>query len=212
MSFRTRNSVDDRLSTRSSQDLLDRITERRRASVAFRATANRRRSFIERVADGMSSVTGSIPFLFFHVILFAVWLSFNLGLLPFVKPYDPVPFGLLTMVMTLEQSLLTIFIIMSQNRSSQTTDLRTEINLQVNMISEEEISKSLHMLRLIGEHLEIREIMLDPEISIMEQALDHVGMEKETQEELDNAPAARRQTEAGSDNFPTGATYGPTRE
>jgi uncharacterized membrane protein len=212
MSFRTQNSADDWLSSRTSQELLDRITERRRASGAFRATANRHRSFIERVADGMSSVMGSIPFLFFHVILFAGWLSFNLGLLPFVKPFDPVPFGLLTMLMTLEQSLLTIFIIMSQNRSSQTTDLRTEINLQVNMIAEEEISKTLQMLRLIGEHLEIKEIMLDPEVKIMEQPLDHAGMEKETQDELDSAPAARRHTEAGSDNFPTGSTYGPTRE
>ncbi len=212
MSFRTRNSVDDGLPNRTSQELLDRIAERRQASGAFRATANRHRSVIERVADGMSPVMGSLPFLCFHVILFAVWLSFNVGLVPFVKPYDPVPFGLLTMVMTLEQSLLTIFIIMSQNRSSHTTDLRTEINLQVNSIAEEEISKTLHMLRLIGEHLEIKEIMRDPEVKIMEQPLDHVGMEQETQDELDNAPADRSQTEAGSDNFPIGSTYGPTRE
>jgi uncharacterized membrane protein len=174
-----------RLPNQSARYLLDRLAERRKTLGTFRARANERRSRAERIADGLTGVMGSVPFLIFHVCLFAVWLSINLRLIPGLSPFDPFPFGLLTMALTLEQSLLTIFIIMSQNRSSEIADLRNEMDLQINIVAEEEISKALRLLHLIGERLDIAEIINDPDLPLMEQSLDHAEVEKQTRQELD---------------------------
>lgn len=179
-----------RLSDAAARHLLDKLAERRKTLGVFRAKANERRSTAQRIADDLIQSIGSVPFLAFHVGLFAIWISANLHLIPFISPYDPFPFGLLTMVMTLEQSLLTIFIIMSQNRAADTGDLRNEIDLQINMIAEEEISKALRLLRLIGEKLDIAEIINDPEIKLMEKHLDHAEIEKQTRQELERASDA----------------------
>ncbi|SRR5258706_13332259 len=184
-----RHVTNYRLPNPLARHLLDRLSERRQSLDAFRARANERRSRSERFADGLTDIVGSAPFLIFHMCLFMVWLAANLRLLPFISPFDPFPFGLLTMAMTLEQSLLTIFIIMSQNRSSEIADLRNEVDLQINMVAEEEISKALTLLRLIGEKLDIAEIINDPELRIMEQALDPAELVKQTRDELDDEKA-----------------------
>ncbi|MEP7288379.1 MAG: DUF1003 domain-containing protein [Chloroflexota bacterium] len=183
-----RKTARHRLPDQTALDLLDRLTERRKTLGSFRIRANERRTIIERAADRLTGIMGSAPFLIFHIGLFFVWITYNLHLLPVGTPYDPFPFGLLTLAMTLEQSLLTIFIIMSQNRTADISDLRNEIDLQINMVAEEEISKALKMLRLIGEHLEIAEIMNDPEIRVMEKSLDHAQIEKQMMQELTPAP------------------------
>ena len=74
---------------------------------------------------------------------------------------------------------------MSQNRASETADLRNEMDLQINILAEEEITKVIHMLRLIGEKLEIDEIIHDQEARIMETPINHVELEKQTQQEID---------------------------
>ncbi len=174
-----------RLPNQSARYLLDRLAERRKTLGTFRARANERRSRSERIADGLTGVMGSVPFLIFHGCLFMFWLSINLRLIPGLSPFDPFPFGLLTMALTLEQSLLTIFIIISQNRSSEIADLRNEMDLQINIVAEEEISKCLRLLHIIGQHLDIAEIINDPDLPLMEQSLDHVEVEKQTRQELD---------------------------
>jgi len=165
--------------------LLKRMGEHRRALSAFRAQAAKNRSLAVRVADHLTTGIGSMPFLIFHMCLFTLWIGFNLHLLAAAQPFDPFPFGLLTMLMTLEQSLLTIFIIISQNRASETADLRNEMDLQINILAEEEISKVIHMLRLIGEKLDISEILNDHEVRVMESPINHVELEKQTQQEIE---------------------------
>lgn len=174
-----------RLPSATARSILDSLAERRKVMSVFRSKANEQRPLIYRMVDRLILFVGSTPFFVFHLMLFTLWISFNLGLFPNARPYDPFPFGLLTMVLTLEQTLLTIFIIMSQNRASDLSDLRNEIDLQINIIAEQEISKSLHMLRLIGERLNIQEIIDDPEIAVMEKSLDHSVIEQETRQELD---------------------------
>jgi uncharacterized membrane protein len=187
--YMARHAANYRLPNPYARHLLDRLSERRQSLGAFRAKANERRSRAERFADQLTGMMGSLPFLIFHLCLFVVWLSANLGLIPFIKPYDPFPFGLLTMALTLEQSLLTIFIIMSQNRSSEIADLRTEVDLQVNIVAEEEISKALQLLQVIARKLDIPEIVNDPELALMMQPLDPVELEKQTRQELDETPS-----------------------
>ena len=179
--------------------LLQRLGEHRRKLNAFRAQAAKSRSLPVRLADKLTTGIGSVPFLMFHVFLFTIWITFNLHLLSAAQPFDPFPFGLLTLIMTLEQSLLTIFIIISQNRASDTADLRNEMDLQINIIAEEEISKVIHMLRLIGEKLEISEITNDHEVRMMESAINHVELEKQTQQEIEELKLPPEQASPATD-------------
>ncbi len=172
------------LRSAGARQMLDRLADHRQSIKSFRTRANKDRTRAERYADYLIQTVGSVPFLIIHVILFAVWLSLNARLIPGVETWDPFPFGLLTMVLTLEQSLLTIFIIISQNRASEIADLRNEIDLQVNVLAEEEISKALKLLRLIGQKMDIAEIINDPELRIMETTLDLTAIEKEIEQEL----------------------------
>jgi uncharacterized membrane protein len=173
-----------RSASANTRRLLDRLAERRQKIGGFRAKANIRRTPTQRAADWLNRRMGSVPFLMFHLGLFLFWFGVNLRVIQLAQPFDMYPFGLLTMLLTLEQSLLTIFIIISQNRSADLAELRNEIDLQVNVLAEEEISKALKLLRLIGEKLDIDEIINDGELRIMETSLDHEAMEKETLQEL----------------------------
>src|SRR5262245_30769536 len=121
-----------RLANAYERHLLDRIAERRQQIGGFRAKANRKRKPAERDADFLIQRIGSLPFLVFHIGLFIVWMGINLKLIASLPQFDPFPFGLLTMVLTLEQSLLTVFILISQNRAADIAELRNEIDLQIN--------------------------------------------------------------------------------
>jgi uncharacterized membrane protein len=93
--------------------LLDRLAERRNRIGGFRAKANTTRTPASRFADWLARQVGTIPFLVMHIGLFVFWFAVNMRLVNGTQPFDVYPFGLLTMLLTLEQSLLTIFIIIS---------------------------------------------------------------------------------------------------
>ena len=175
-----------RLANAYERHLLDRLAERRQQIGGFRANANRKRKPAERAADFLIQHIGSLPFLLIHIALFFVWMAINLKIIASLPQFDPFPFGLLTMVLTLEQSLLTVFILISQNRAADIAELRNEIDLQINVLAEEEISKALRLLHLIGQRLDIDEIVNDTELRFMETSLDHEEMERETLRELDH--------------------------
>ena len=197
------------LRAQMEKKLLERLGERRRALSAFRAQAARSQSLAIKIADKLTSGIGSIPFLVFHICLFTGWIAFNLKILSSTTPFDPFPFGLLTLIMTLEQSLLTIFIIMSQNRASETADLRNEMDLQINILAEEEISKVIHMLRLIGEKLDITEILNDHEAQVMESPINHVELEKQMQQEIEEMKSASESGREADDATQTAVNKSP---
>src|SRR6476661_5411677 len=88
-----------------------------RAFGAIKAQHAAERTFIEGLADGLNEIASSTPFLLIHVVWFLIWIPWNLGLFG-LRPFDPFPFGLLTMVVSLEAIFLTIFVLMSQKRES----------------------------------------------------------------------------------------------
>jgi len=180
--------------------LLQRIGQHRRALNAFRAQAAKSRSLPVRIADKLTLGIGSLPFLISHLILFTFWIMFNLRVLFSTQPFDPFPFGLLTLIMTLEQSLLTIFIIISQNRASEVADLRNEMDLQINILAEEEVSKIIYMLRQIGERLDISEIANDHEVRVFEAQINHVELEKQTLQEIEALKLPREEKPAEGDS------------
>ncbi len=146
----------------SALDLLTAMGRRMRTTVELlRSTATRnaneeiedRRTVIEKSADWIAEFSGSIPFLLIHVALFMVWIFWN-TLLPAGLQFDPNPFGLLTMAVSLEAIILSVFVLLSQNRTAAKDRVRADVEYDVNLKAELEIAH-LHekMDRLTSEVL-----------------------------------------------------------
>ena len=164
-----------------------------RAFGAIKAQYGAERSLIEGFSDALNEVASSTPFLVIHVIWFLIWIPWNLGLFPF-RPFDPFPFGLLTMVVSLEAIFLTIFVLMAQKRESAIAELREELMLQVNLRMEEEVTKTLQLVS--GLYTRLGHVMAeDEELGDMLQPLDITSIERELTEQI---AAGRREASAGS--------------
>jgi uncharacterized membrane protein len=138
---------------------------------AIKAQHASRLTRIERFADMLTRIASSTPFLVGHLVWFGGWISWNMGAFG-LRPFDPFPFGLLTLVVSLEAIFLAIFVLMAQVRESSIAELREEVTLQVNLRTEAEVTKVLQLLaglytrqgHRLGEDDELREMLqpLDP--------------------------------------------------
>jgi uncharacterized membrane protein len=98
-------------------------------------------TFGDRLADWITASVGTMKFLYFNAVWFAVWIVINLGLISGLQQFDPFPFGLLTMVVSLEAIFLSLFVLISQNRSDAKDRLRSELDYRVNVKAEVEIGQ-----------------------------------------------------------------------
>lgn len=131
----------------ASLDMLSAMGRRLRVtSELLRHTAARNvnqeieghRSLIDRAADWIAAFSGSIPFLGLHVLWFAVWIGWN-SLAPEASRFDPFPYGLLTMTVSLEAIILSVFVLLSQNRQIEKDRVRADVEYDVNLKAELEI-------------------------------------------------------------------------
>lgn len=150
---------------------------------SVKGKADVKRTFAERVADALTSSFGSMAFLVLNVVWFVVWIVINVGLIPGIEPFDPFPFGFLTMVVSLEAIALAIIVLMSQNRASRIADLREEIDLQVNILTEQEITKLLQIVTRLAEKEGIN-LSHDHELRGMLRPSDTEQLEKEIEQEV----------------------------
>jgi uncharacterized membrane protein len=90
------------------------------------------RSTAARIVDGAVDAVGTMPSFLIHIGIFAGWILVNSGLIPVVRPWDPFPFILLTMFVSMEGVILALFVLMKQNRMSRRADERDHLHLQVN--------------------------------------------------------------------------------
>ena len=101
------------------------------------------RNLSQRVAVLVTQAAGTSVFAFVHLIWFAGWIVINSGWARrFVRPFDPFPFNLLTMVVSLEAIFLSIWILISQNEMSRQADRRSHLGLQVNLLAEQESTET----------------------------------------------------------------------
>jgi uncharacterized membrane protein len=109
-----------------------------------------------RLADAITDFTGSLAFVYIHVVWFGLWVLLNIGLIhiPHISEFDPFPFGLLTMIVSLEAIFLSTFVLISQNRLAEASEKRAELDLQVNLLAEQKATKVLEMLDQITEQLD----------------------------------------------------------
>lgn len=144
------------------------LTEKNiRAIVELERSARANESSVGRMAHRVASFCGTLPFLWLNVAWFAGWILFNTvgsGL-----HIDPYPFTFLTLLVSLEAILLSTFILISQNEETRLTERRNALDLQINLLSEQENTKMLHMLGKIAEKLGIADDD-DSTRTVLEQA------------------------------------------
>jgi uncharacterized membrane protein len=133
-------------------DLADIVERNIGTILEMRQEFENARSTQERVADAVTAFAGSMAFVYLHMAWFGAWIVVNLGWLG-LHPFDPYPFGLLTMIVSLEAIFLSTFVLVSQNRMSMTADQRADLDLQIDLLSEHEVTRLLVLVDAIADHL-----------------------------------------------------------
>ncbi len=108
----------------------------------------------DRLADRVTAFAGSLMFVYIHVVWFGLWILVNVGLFGQREEFDRFPFGLLTMIVSLEAIFLSTFVMVSQNRQSARSDVRSELDFEANLRSEIWSVHIGHTLGIDPEHVE----------------------------------------------------------
>ncbi len=167
----------------NSSSFEQRLKRRQNVVESFEAKANANRSLSEKIADVITARFGSMVFLLFNALWFFIWIAVNTKLVPFIPPFDPFPFGLLTMIVSLEAIFLAIIVLISQNRAAKIDDLREEVGLQINTIAEGEITKMIKLQVLLLEKNGI-DVSKDSELMKMLEPTDTDKIEKSLEKEI----------------------------
>lgn len=115
----------------------------------------KRLNWLQRAADHLIARLGSVTFLAFHAVWFSIWIVYNSGWVSGIKPFDPYPFGFLTFVVSLEAIALAILVLMAQNDLQEDSDRRAELDLQINLFTEQQSALTLEKLVVIEKALGI---------------------------------------------------------
>ncbi|NTU74570.1 MAG: DUF1003 domain-containing protein, partial [Anaerolineaceae bacterium] len=116
-----------------------------RTIIQLRTKASHERSLQSRVADAITSFSGRMVFAYVHIVWFGIWILLNTGWFG-VQAFDPFPYGLLTMIVSLEAIFLSTFVLISQNRLAEETERRADLNLHIGLLTEHELTRVLQML------------------------------------------------------------------
>jgi uncharacterized membrane protein len=110
----------------------------------------------DRIADSITAFAGSMKFVYLHAAWFGLWIVINAGILLAVGlgawPFDPFPFGLLTMIVSLEAIFLSTFVMIAQNRQAEIADARAQADYETNVRAEAEVMKVLHLVESLVQH------------------------------------------------------------
>src|SRR4030095_11824609 len=133
-----------------SADSVDQLTQRNIEAIReLEEAAKEERTPSDRVAEAIANFCGSMTFVLVHVVFFGVWILSNV--IPRLPHIDPFPFTFLTLVVSLEAIFLSTFILISQNHDTKISERRNHLDLQINLLSEQENTQMLMMLRAIAE-------------------------------------------------------------
>lgn len=175
----------------SGPNTVEELTRRNVDRVlALEAVDHQKATTADRVADAITGFSGSIKFVWITVLTVGGWVVLNLAL-PQADRIDPFPFSLLTLVLSVEAIFLSIFILMSQNRASRISEKRSQLDLQLTMLSEQENTKMLLMLEQIGRAVGA-ETGEDADVGVLTQATRPEALS----EQIDRAAEATQQRPA----------------
>jgi uncharacterized membrane protein len=147
---------------------VDDITRRNVQAMRDLERANAsRRTRADRVAATVANFCGSLPFVWLHALFFAGWIALNA--VPGLPHPDPYPFTFLTLMVSLEAIFLSSFILISQNHEMRVSERRNQLDLQINLLSEQENTKMLSLLERIAQKLDVCDDS-DPSVRVLEEA------------------------------------------
>jgi uncharacterized membrane protein len=153
---RFRDSQDDHA---ADNPALSNVIERNiRTIIRLRRKAESERNVQDRIADLITDYSGRMIFAYVHIVWFAVWILLNGGI-GGIRPFDPFPYGLLTMIVSLEAIFLSTFVLISQNRLSAESERRADLDLHIGLLTEHELTRVLQMLDAIQTRLKIENHM-----------------------------------------------------
>jgi uncharacterized membrane protein len=148
----------------------DDLTQRNVQTIAeIERASHHSRTFGERVADGFAATVGSWKFIIAQSVLLALWVVLNL--IAWSRHWDPYPFILLNLALSFQAAYASPIIMMSQNRQARLSERRNRLDLQINLLSEQENTQMLGLLRKIAERLEI-EHDNEPNLDALGEATD----------------------------------------
>jgi uncharacterized membrane protein len=119
-----------------------------------RAEEEAHAGFEERLASAITRFSGSMYFVYVHAAVYGFWIVANLGWIPSIQPWDRT-FVILAMVASVEAIFLSTFILITQNRMAATADRRAELDLQVSLLAEAEITKLVELVSMIAEKMDL---------------------------------------------------------
>jgi uncharacterized membrane protein len=143
----------------------------------------------DRVADAISHFAGSMTFVYLHLVLYGGWIVINLGVLP-VPKFDP-SFVVLAMVASVEAIFISTFVMISQNRMAKVADQRADLDLQISLLAEHEITRLVALVTELAERMALPSAR-DPELRELAKdvAPEHVlDRMQETERRLDEEGA-----------------------
>jgi uncharacterized membrane protein len=108
----------------------------------------------EKLAELITRFTGSMRFVYVHVAIYGLWIVANLGWIPFLPAWDPT-FVVLAMVASVEAIFLSTFVLISQNRMAATADKRADLDLQINLLAEHEVTRLIALVSAMAERMGI---------------------------------------------------------
>ncbi|HEU5019591.1 MAG TPA: DUF1003 domain-containing protein [Pseudolabrys sp.] len=148
-----------------------------------RVAEQRESSWQQRVAAAVTVFTGSMPFVYLHLVIVGLWIVVNLGWVPGVPQFDPT-FVILAMAASVEAIFLSTFVLITQNRMAAEADKRADLDLQISLLTEHELTQLASLVSTIAERMGI-----PPTASI-----DEVKEEVAPEEVLDNIERRERDT------------------
>ena len=132
------------------------------------------RGLSQRIALAVTRAAGTSTFALAHLVWFACWIAINTGWVTGIRPFDPFPFNLLTMVVSLEAIFLSIWILISQNDMARQADRRAHLDLQVNLLAEQESTETLRLVKHIAARLGVSTGAADDTLDV-ETDLEHLA-------------------------------------
>jgi uncharacterized membrane protein len=120
--------------------LSDALQRNIHALATRRAAEAAAASLQDRVAEKITAFTGSMLFVYLHLVVYAGWILVNIGIVPGLKPFDP-SFVILASEASVEAIFLSTFVLISQNRMQQAADKRADLDLHINLLAEHELTR-----------------------------------------------------------------------
>src|SRR5689334_20170893 len=153
----------------------------------MRREQERRRRFDLRVSDGITQFTGSLRFVYIHAAIFGGWIIWNLGWIPRLQPFDP-SFVVLAMVASVEAIFLSTFVLISQNRIQAQAEQRAELDLQISLLAEHEVTQLMTLLDGVARHLGV-EASAPSDVEEVKQDIDPRAVLEAIEQETSGAKA-----------------------